>query len=186
MIRFLKGKVKETLPIPIIEAAGIGYQVFCGSQLVGGGMVELWIHHHIREDRQELYGFIDKSQLQIFEMLLSVSGVGPKMALAICKNLETAKIEQAVIQSKIELLCSVPGVGKKIASKIVVELKSQLDKLGEVNLAGLEQSSEVKEALESLGYSQREIYDIIKMIPTDARSAQEQIAWAIRHIGKNN
>jgi Holliday junction DNA helicase RuvA len=184
MIRFLRGKIIETLPNLVIEVSGVGYEVFSVEDLSRGRQAELWIYHHIREDRQELYGFIQKEQLRLFEMLLGVSGVGPKAAMAILRNLETSKIEQAIIQGEVDILSAVPGIGKKAATKIIVELKTKLDKLGEVNIKGLGQSSEVVEALRSLGYSQSEIYAIIKKIPSRLKDTQGKITWAIRHIGE--
>ncbi|TSC92306.1 MAG: holliday junction DNA helicase RuvA [Candidatus Berkelbacteria bacterium Licking1014_7] len=182
MIRHLEGKILDTVPVPIVEVGGIGYRVFCAGEVNENEDVKLWIYHHIREDRQDLYGFLEKGQLLVFEQLLAVSGVGPKVALLILKNLSPEKINQAITEGDSSILSSVSGVGKKLAIKIIIELKSKMEKMGKIDFEKFEQSSEIFEGLKMLGYAQKEIYAIIKKIPNDLKTASEKITWAIKNI----
>lgn len=182
MIRFLRGKVIDNFPT-VIDVGGVGYSVNTTKDFQVGDQAELWVHHFVREDRAELYGFTDKNDLRLFEMLLDVSGVGPKVALSICRGLISKKIEEAIIGQDVQMLTTVPGLGKKLAQKIIIELKSKLEKTGAIDFQRFQESSEVADALKSLGYLQKEIYGIIKKIPSNLPST-EQISWALRNIKK--
>lgn len=182
MIRFLCGKVIDNFPT-VVAVGGVGYEVNTPADFAIGSMVEVWTHHFVREDRNELYGFKDKNDLRLFELLIDVSGVGPKVALSICRGLTSKKIEEAIIGQDVQMLTTVPGLGKKLAQKIIIELKSKLEKTGAIDFQRFQESSEVADALKSLGYLQKEIYGIIKKIPSNL-SSTEQISWALRNIKK--
>jgi len=182
MIRFLRGKVIDNFPT-IIDVNGVGYEVSTPVDFMIGDKIEVWTHHFVREDRNELYGFKEKDDLRFFELLLDVSGVGPKVALSICRGLTSQKIKEAIVGQDVQMFTTVPGLGKKLAQKIIIELKSKLEKSGAVDFKKFQESSEVADALKSLGYSQKEIYGIIKKVPSNL-SSTEQISWALQNMKK--
>jgi Holliday junction DNA helicase RuvA len=135
MIDYLEGKIQAKLPHSlIVNVQGVGYGVEmplsalseCGLQ---GEQVSLWIETYVREDALKLYGFISFDDRQAFSMLRSVSGIGPKMALAILSTLDAKSLRQTVLTNRVEILESVPGVGKRTAEKLILELKPKMEKL---------------------------------------------------------
>jgi len=162
MIARLSGIVIERAPgVVIVETGGVGYTVRVPAtlalQLRDGDSVTLHTHFHVREDAQELFGFLDQTALLFFEQLIAVSGVGPKTALHLMALGTVLEIKSAVARGDVAFLTSVSGVGKKTAERIVVELKDAFEKeAGSVGAgwAGLE---EVAQALVSLGYKTPEI-----------------------------
>tara|TARA_R110002096_G_scaffold172757_1_gene346629 strand:+ start:16389 stop:16979 length:591 start_codon:yes stop_codon:yes gene_type:complete len=166
MIAFLKGFVEELLPdVALLDVGGIGYRVEISSQtfeqLKPQTEVKLLIHHHITESDQRLFGFYTKDEKQLFEKLITVKGVGPKLGLTIVSGLPANHLIQAISNSDIATLSRVPGIGKKTAERISLELK---DKIGQISsssskgsiapISGI--SDEVISALESLGFKRRE------------------------------
>ncbi len=144
----------------IIEVGGVGYRVFAGpSTLTGlgaGSRVKLHTHHLVREDAQALYGFRSTEELAFFELITTVSGVGPKVGLAIVSSRPVADLQLAILQGDDAVLTSVSGVGKRLAGRIVLELKEKVDTAGSgVGSAGGSEA-EVVAALEALGYTSRE------------------------------
>src|SRR3989344_4890885 len=139
----------------IVEAAGIGYQVFMNKKTLGAlrvaSDVRLWTHEYLREDARELYGFLSSGEHKLFRKLLAVSGVGPKIAMNLLELGTVTEIESLIDRGDLDRLTSVSGVGKKTAQKIVLELKGKLVS-GE---AGDGEPAEVVAALVHLGY-QRE------------------------------
>ncbi len=168
MIGHLRGTVLEKTPGKVIlEAAGIGYEVQIPistyTTLPGAGtVVALRIHTHVREDALILFGFATTQEQTVFEKLISVSGIGPKLAITVLSGLPTADLIGAIKASDLERLVRIPGVGKKTAERIVLELK---DKLAALEISGKptlpEQSSQsftpleqdVLSALQNLGCS---------------------------------
>ena len=163
---FLKGFVEELLPeVALLDVGGIGYRVEISSQtfeqLKPQTEVKLLIHHHITESDQRLFGFYTKDEKQLFEKLITVKGVGPKLGLTIVSGLPANHLIQAISNSDIATLSRVPGIGKKTAERISLELK---DKIGQISsssskgsiapISGI--SDEVISALESLGFKRRE------------------------------
>ncbi len=166
MIAFLKGFVEELLPdTALLDVGGVGYRVEISAQtfeqLKPQTEVKLLIHHHITESDQRLFGFYTKDEKQLFEKLITVKGVGPKLGLTIVSGLPANHLIQAISNSDIATLSRVPGIGKKTAERISLELK---DKIGQISsssgqgtiapISGI--SDEVISALESLGFRRRE------------------------------
>lgn len=152
-----------------IEVGGVGYRVVCPSGVLGslrvGDEVQLWIHHHVREDALTLFGFASVDERQLFESLIGTHGVGPSLALAIQSVHTPAALRLAVATEDLSALCAVPGVGKKTAQRLLIELASKLDvddisvdvsapPTGENAADGL---SDTRDALAALGYSGEEI-----------------------------
>lgn len=187
MISYLKGTIIYNGPNwLILDISGIGYKVFsCNRQHITynkGENKEFWIYHHIREDRQELYGFEKMEELQMFELLIDVNGVGPKMAMNIMSQISPEEIRQAIEKSDSAIFSSVTGVGKKIAMKIILELKSKL-KAGEItNLGDFDQSSqELLEAMQSLGYKKQELIPLLAKIPHQLITVEEKVKWVLKN-----
>jgi len=133
MIAHLRGRLFSKQPgQAIVEAAGVGYDVTISvptftSLPAEGAEVSLWIHTHVREDALALYGFIDRNEKRLFERLITVSGVGPKLAIKILSGLSSERTVQAIRAQDHAQLTRIPGVGKKLAERLVVELKDKLE-----------------------------------------------------------
>lgn len=154
MIITLKGKViAHKATYVIIDAGGVGYQVYMSSGalsgITAGEIVGIWTHEHIREDVRDLYGFRTEREHAMFGKLIGVSGVGPKVALNFLSLGPVEDIERAVEAGDADWLSRVPGVGKKTAQKIVLELKGKLAVVGEGN----REDEELMSALTNLGYA---------------------------------
>lgn len=147
----------------VIEVGGIGYRVFAAPAILAaaqpGGRLKLHTYHLVREDQQALYGFRKADDLGFFTLLLTVTGVGPKVALAIAGSRPTADLQLAIMTQDQAVLVSIPGVGKKLAERIIFELKEKVTAAGVSvaaagGLAGAEAGEgEIVAALQALGYS---------------------------------
>ncbi len=186
MIVYLKGIIlHKTANWLILETNGVGYRVFTNISSIGNeGKATLFIHHHIREDQQTLYGFATLAELELFELLITVNGVGPKAAMAIMSSSKSDRIVGAIAQGDTAVFKAISGIGPKVAAKIIVELKSKVGGIGGYDLIGLDASSEVVDALEMLGYKKPEIAAVLKDMPTDLADTQAKLKWVLKTIGK--
>lgn len=193
MISYLKGKIilKKDKYI-ILNTGQIGYQVMLNEKsltlLAEEQEVELFTHLHVREDAQELYGFLSLPELELFKNLIAISGVGPKSALAVLAVATVGDIIQAVLSEDPTLLQKVSGIGRKTAERIVLELKNKTAALAEKGLTAgslsAPRDSDVIDALINLGYSQREVISAIKQVPPDITDPSERIKRALKMMGK--
>ncbi len=151
----------------VLEAGGVGYRVFAAPAVLSiartGVLFKLHTHHLVREDQQALYGFRTVEELGFFELLLTVTGVGPKVALAIVGSRPVADLQLAIIEQDQALLVSIPGIGKKLAERVIFELKEKVAAAGvaartAAGSAGAGEG-EVVAALQALGYSLGEARD---------------------------
>lgn len=165
----------------LVEVAGVGYRVHAGPATAAmladiGAEAFVWIHHHVREDAQVLYGFATREERTAFEALISAHGVGPALALAILSVHEPAALRRVLADDDVSALCLVPGVGKKTAARLLVELKSRLDVpdgdvAGAIAAAGGGAGSagsvrsDVRDALAALGYGPDEIAEATRDLP---------------------
>ncbi len=185
MIGFLNGIVHTTDNSSLIlDVHGVGYRVFAPLPVlvstIKGSSLSLFIHTHVREDHIILYGFKDDTDLFLFEKLTSVSGIGPKSALAMLSVHSPSSLADAIERSDVEALSHTPGVGKKTAEKIILELKGKLS-----HLIGKEMNDttlEVRLALEALGYSAKEIHDALKDLNTDNKTTSSIIKEALQQL----
>lgn len=184
MIASLKGTVNYKLGDSIIlETNGIGYRIFTPTSLYlnikNSDEIFLFIHDHIREDSRDLYGFKEIDELTFFEKLISISGVGPKMALNIISLKKITEVKSAIEKEDIGFLTDLKGVGKKIAQKIILELKGKL-----VSEEIINEHDEITDALKSLGYSPIEIRETVKKIPTSVMSTEAKLREALKMLGR--
>ncbi|KKW11147.1 MAG: Holliday junction DNA helicase RuvA, holliday junction DNA helicase RuvA [Microgenomates group bacterium GW2011_GWC1_49_7] len=188
MIGRLSGTIDVNTTNPlIIDVHGVGYLVhvperFLASIKVGKSHT-LCIHSHIREDEFDLYGFANQQELALFELLLTVSGVGPKTALAVVDRGVSA-VETAVRKSDVDFFTTVPRLGTKNAQKIIIELKSRLGSTKMLNLEGESgDTRQVMEALSSMGFDRHEIRDAIKKFDAKDISVEQKIRHALKLLG---
>lgn len=163
----------------LIEVGGVGYRVLAGpatSARLGdlGGEVFCWIHHHVREDADTLYGFASKDERDAFEALLGAHGVGPALAMAILSVHPPANLARVLADDDVAALCLVPGVGKKTAARLLIELKAKLDVPLSDTVPGIEPGApggvpsaraDVRDALAELGYGPEEIAEATRELP---------------------
>ncbi|MEP7360963.1 MAG: Holliday junction branch migration protein RuvA [Chloroflexota bacterium] len=194
MIAFVEGKVAFVgTDSAVLEAGGVGYRIFCGpGTLTGlreGASVRLFTHHLVREDQQALYGFKTTEELGFFELLTTVTGVGPKVAMTICSSRPVTDLQLAIFQGDEGVLTAVSGVGKKLAARIVLELKEKVSAAGATGGAGAGSAeSEVVAALQALGYSSSEAREsargAVASLPVGA-SLEERVKAALRVLRRD-
>ena len=173
----------------IINVGGIGFRVYVPSSTssqLGAvkGRVSLYTHLHVREDSISLYGFTSSEELTLFRSLISVTGIGAKLALTVLSALNPEQLVMAITSGDIDLLSQTPGIGKKIASRLVVELRGKLEKeWKEVALPLATENADVIAALTGLGYSVAEATKAISRLPdSDGLSLEEKIRMALQQL----
>lgn len=186
MIGCIEGEIKSALRDSLIVATkgGVGYRLFVPTSLIAkaveGAHVFLWTHLAVREHAHDLYGFETKDELQWFELLLTVSGIGPRSALSVMNSADTATLNTAIITQDAGILSRAIGIGKKTAEKIVLELKEKVGGTEDVMKGVSGHDSELVEALISLGYSAKEARDAAQAVPKDIETIEGRIKEAIR------
>jgi Holliday junction DNA helicase RuvA len=195
LIAFVEGRVVTLGPdSAVVQAGGVGYRIFCGpatlSALKEGTDARLYTHHLVREDMQALYGFKTTEELGFFELLTTVTGVGPKVALAICSSRPVADLQLAILQGDEGVLTAVSGVGKKLAARVVLELKEKVSAAGALGAGQVAGSSEseVSAALQALGYTSSEAREAargaVAALPVGA-SLEERVKGALRVLRRD-
>ena len=202
MYAFIEGKVCEkNAGELILLAGGVGYQINCSMNTLAaapalGETMRCYTYLSVREDAMELYGFYSENELNCFQMLIGVSGVGPKAALSILSAATPESLAMSIITGDEKALTVAQGIGKKIAQRIILELKDKLAK-GQLSADGESyggtgvtvipenKSSEAAAALAVLGYSQSEIGVALKGIDVDALSLEDVIKQALKKMVKN-
>lgn len=187
MISYLSGKVLTVRDgWVILETAGVGYKVSVNStlnaKLHAEENAEIFVYTHVREDILALYGFETLEELEFFEMLLSVSGIGPKAALNILSVASTDKVKASIQNQDPALLASVSGIGKKTAEKVVVELKNRLGSGGQLYRG--EKTNEVFDALIQLGFKPNEISAAIAELPPELKTTEEKLKFSLARLRK--
>lgn len=190
MIATLKGTLEyRGADSVIINVGGMGFQVHVpGSTLSQLGAindkVSLYTHLHLREDNVSLYGFASEEELALFRNLISVSGIGPKAALALLSALDPEQLVIAITSGNIDVISQVPGIGRKMANRMVIELKSKLEKeWKEAALPLATENTDVVAALTSLGYSLREATQAVFSLPGSSElSLEEKVKLALQQL----
>ena len=199
MFYYLNGIVAETGPnLAVIDCGGVGYSCattnYTLSQIKRGEQAKLYTYLHVREDIFELYGFADPSELNSFKMLLGVSGVGPKAALAILSSSTPDQLALAIVTGDEKTLMMAPGIGKKIAQRIILELKDKLSKeQGSFSVVGRgaavvpirnSKSDEAAAALAVLGYTTQDIAAALRGIDVETLPLEEIIRQALKNMAR--
>lgn len=200
MITFVEGTLEEVLPnMIVINAGGIGYQILIPLSSYNklpapGSRLRMLTHHHVREDAQTLYGFSSTGERDLFRLLMAhVSGVGPKLAMAVLSGMSVDEFKSAVVTSDIAAISRISGVGKKTAERVVLELKDKLGVAAEWEAASRENAPSGIErhlhdavlALISLGYKQADAHKAVKAVlpklPTGS-SVEEVVREALKNL----
>lgn len=188
MIGYIEGDVRAVKAgFAIISCSGVGYKVAATrdtlAKLPIGGRTSLWTHLAVRETALDLYGFMDEEELYFFDLLLTVSGIGPKSALAILDIATTETLRSAISQGNAGYLTNVSGIGKKTAEKIILELKDKVGLGGMGKSGALKGDEEALEAMRSLGYSPQEARDSLRKVPNDITGSNDRLREALKILG---
>lgn len=189
MIAAVKGIV-ELLDTPyiIVDVNGVGYKVLAVSSVFSsvkiGQAVKLFTYTHVREDTLELYGFSGLSDLKLFELLLDVSGIGPKTAISVFTLGNTNEIIQAIVSGDVDFFTGVPRLGRKNAQKIIIELKGKFGSIQELDLSKVTDSKEVIAALHQFGFTSKEATEAVRQTQGQGKTTEEKIKLALKYLGK--
>ena len=189
MIGHIEGTVRAVrVGFVIVSAGGVGYKIAATretlSRLKPDRDASLWTHLAVRENALDLYGFQNEEELRFFELLLTVSGIGPKSALAVIDIARVETLRSAIAAGNATYLTKVSGIGKKTAGKIVVELKDRIEADTEVSHA-LSGDEEALEALRTLGYSAQEAREVLRKVPRAVEGGSARLREALRLIGNH-
>lgn len=184
MIARLIGKPERLAPDSIIvDVGGVGYKVFVTPRVpLSEALITLFIHTHVREDTLDLYGFLSQEELQLFKLMINISGIGPRTGMLLL-NQGVAAITSAVTKADVDFFTGIPRLGKKNAQKIIIELKPKLGDLTALDLAG--ESSETRDAiaaLVSLGFKSKEAREALRH--AEGKDLDEKIKSALKNLGK--
>lgn len=187
MIASIFGKIEDIADkYVIVGNNGLSYKIFVPrsalEKLKTGDEIKFFTRLYLRETAQELYGFINKSELNLFEHLLSVSGVGPSHALNILSIAPSEMIAAAIIKSDAKFLTQIPGVGRKTGEKIIIELKEKLLKTGLSPRAHLLSDSDAVDALVALGYSQTQARNALSEVSEKIIALEDRIKEALKKL----
>ncbi|MCK5332258.1 Holliday junction branch migration protein RuvA [Candidatus Parcubacteria bacterium] len=191
MISYLKGKIIfKSENFIILLAGNVGYKVFLLSyEDKVEDEVEFFTYLNVREDALTLYGFSSFSELELFEHLISISGIGPKAALGILSLADPETVKVAIAKGDSSILTRVSGIGKKTAERVVLELRNKFSNLDSDDMLQ-EKSKEISdyadviEALVSLGYSNQQAKKALANIPAEIKDVSERIKMALKELGK--
>jgi holliday junction DNA helicase RuvA len=171
----------------IVDVGGVGYEIYTAGNvsLELGKTIELWTYQNVRENSVELFGFSHMAEREFFEHLISISGVGPRSALGVMSLASVDTLKKAIAAGDTSYLTKVSGIGKKMAEKIILELK---DKLGTdfvaISDTGLQDETDILEALLSLGYSNRDARESLTKIPANISGRDARLRWILKEVGK--
>jgi Holliday junction DNA helicase RuvA len=184
----LKGTVESnTDKYAILDVNGVGYKVYISGNTFKnlpkkGREIKLYTHLYVRENIMDLYGFLNPEELEIFELLISISGIGPKGALSVLTVASIETLKKAIANEESSILTKVSGIGKKMAEKIILELKS---KIGDEFIGkGVGIDSEAIDALISLGYKLKDAREVLKKVPKDIEGVEDRVREALKMLGK--
>ncbi|MDO8574714.1 MAG: Holliday junction branch migration protein RuvA [bacterium] len=191
MVSYLEGKIiDKNEKFFVINTGGVGYRVFSHQGILEkipaiGQNIGVWTHLYVREDALDLYGFIDKDELEFFEVLISISGIGPKSALGILEVAPVMSLKQAIVSEDETFFTKVSGVGKKTAQRLILELKNKLAKtIAPIKGSDSAEMAETMDALVSLGYRERDARKVLQEIPKDIKGVEAKVKAALKILGK--
>ncbi len=189
MIATLKGLVThKDLHMLIVDVKGVGYKVFVPTDTaldaLPGQEISLWTYLSVRENALDLFGFKDKENLDLFELLIGISGIGPKTALGILNVASPSMLRQAVAEEDTSYLTRVSGIGKKNADKIVLELRDKLITTSADTGLNMRAEGDALEALVSLGYTERDAREALKKVPNNPPAGGENPSERVKQALK--
>lgn len=193
MFEYLQGVVTYVSPAYIVlELNGIGYQLLVANpyRYQEGTTQKIFVHQVVREDAQQLFGFYDLAEKELFLRLISVSGIGPKSGLAILAGNDHQGLQEAIEREDVKFLTKFPGVGKKTAQQMILDLKGKFTAVkGQMDLlqsedTGLDALGEALAALKALGYGEKEVQSVKKNLSTQQLSTEEYISQGLKWLMK--
>lgn len=189
MIAYLHGRPRIVDSELIIISQGVGYGVSVSTSTLSLAAtlseMELYIYTHVKEDQLELFGFLTQEEKKLFVMMLGISGVGPKTALAITQS-GSSSIITAVQSADVSFFTSVPRVGKKLAQKIIIDLTPKLGSIKELQLAPLVGIQiELSEALISLGFNQSDVDELVRNTDFQQKTVEQALAFCLKQLGSH-
>jgi len=181
MLAYIKGKIiARTETYLIVENNGLGYKVSTPLPLLLSHNIEeevsFFLYHHIREDNQQLFGFADLDSLRWFEQLISVNGIGPRIALAILSRYDVKELQSIIEQENVNAIKSISGVGQKTALRLMIDLKNKIPSGLEISA----QSQDLISALKNLGFDGKDISEQLQKMPP-LEKLEEQIKWFLKN-----
>lgn len=186
MIGFLRGSLVRAVDGCFLDVAGVGYRVSCSATTLAalppdGEMCVLRTHLYVRDDALHLYGFATDAEQRMFEALLTVAGVGPKVALQVCSAFSPDSFRRALVTDDLAGISAVPGIGKKTAQRILLDLKEKLA-LPDLEVVGSRPDSyaQARSALENLGYSAGEVRAALSDGTVEGESVEDLVKAALR------
>ena len=199
MISYIKGRLEiKAKDYIVVDVSGIGYKIFMSetaiSELEKGKEVKVFTYMRVREDDISLYGFLNNEELVTFELLISVGGVGAKSAITILSNITPSKFALAVITNDVNTLKKLPGIGAKTAARIILELKDKMkteqsiegsknEKIKEAIVLD-NKANDAVEALCVLGYTRKDVENVIAKIDTSKLTVEEIIRQGLKYLGR--
>ena len=186
MIAYVSGEViARGTDHVVVDVRGVGYKVFVPRHPTGD-TVALHTHHVVRDDAQQLFGFETREELALFELLITVSGVGPKAGLSLLSVSSPAALAAAIAAGDAAALARAPGVGKKTAERLIVDLKGRIGRTGpEREPSGVLSEDEAAAALQALGYSATEAVAALRGVPpVGSASTEDRVTAALRAAGR--
>lgn len=192
MIGRISGLLLEKLPLMVlVECAGVGYELHIPTSTFDrlpaiNEKVVLLAHTIVREDAHLLYGFMRADEREVFRQLIKISGIGPRMAIAVLSGMSVSDLGRCIEQQDTAPLVRIPGIGKKTAERLLLEMKDKLQNVSGVDVAGVIASRpihrDIVQALMSLGYREREISAVVSTLPVDIPIA-EGVRLVLRQLG---
>ena len=191
MISYLEGKILDkNEKFFVVDVSDVGYKIFSHSGILekipeNGQNVKIWTHLYIREDAMDLYGFLNKEELEFFEILISISGIGPRSALGILEGAPVSSLKQAIVSEDETFFTKVSGIGRKTAQRLILELKSKLAKTVVLEKGeSFKEMGDAFEALVALGYRQSDVRRVLNELPKDMKSAEAKVKEVLKRLGR--
>lgn len=189
MIGKIRGKIEAVKEnYVIVDVHDVGYKInmngYSLAKIAGKETVEIFIHTHVREDALALFGFLSEEELEMFELLISISGIGPKVALGILSIASPKTIKTAIVNEDPSILTKVSGIGKKTAGRVILELKNKVGTISQDDKDETTDDSNAIEALMTMGYSPLEAREALKAVSADVKDVGKRVGMALRSLGK--
>jgi len=190
MITYLEGEVKHIAESFLeIFCGNTGYKVFCPHKTLGaysiGERADIFTHLHVRENIMDLYGFKTRDERDFFEILISISGIGPKSGMGIIQAAPLDLLKRAIVSGDMSVLTKVSGIGQKTAQRIIIELKGKLPEVtNELDGESLREGGDVIEALIGLGYSRSQAQSAFREVPENIEGVENKVKEALKILGK--